>query len=78
MQGLMVVVCGEGFQQEIAQGFVWSRAFRAAPARTYLSNRKAPIPVHPQKPELRNSNWAQVTSLLRVTEVGLRCSQSKA
>jgi hypothetical protein len=60
MQGLMGVVCVEGLQRE--SPFVWSRAFRAAPARTYLSNRKTPI---------HNSNWAQVTrtSLLREAEV---------
>jgi hypothetical protein len=60
----MVVVCGEGFQQEIT--FVWSRV----PLRPVsMSNRKAPIHLHPRKPELRNSNWAQVAPLLREAEV---------
>jgi hypothetical protein len=62
MQGLMVVVCGEGFQQEIALCLVP----RPAPARIYVQSQSSNSP---RKPQLRNSNWAQVTPLLREAEV---------
>ena len=76
MQGLIVVVCGEGFQQEVA---LYLSHVPSGSGPSYLSNRKAPI--YPfAKPESPNSptnfqlgSAVLVTVLLREASLGLRC-----